>query len=226
MPAGSRSTGSSFDLDGYRSTASRPEGGADTFVTAGLVNDSPTAEDILNFADVPNSLPNINVVIPPSQLGLSTCPAGTASKTNAGYCSYTSLMNSGFLNNNKYWSTHYVGLNGYSVHDEITGFTLDGAWDVDAGVFDKLLFGGGYTRSRQEPRRQQQRLDQRLGPVRHALSDGRLPRSVQPVLVRLSGVQRHLHGEPAELHEGRRRLLPEDPAAAQRPRSCSRFCRA
>ena len=109
-----------FDLDGYRSTASRPEGGADAFVTAGLVNDSPTAEDILNFADVPNSLPNINVVIPPSQLGLSTCPSGTASTTNAGYCSYTALMNSGFLNNNKYWSTHYVGLNGYSVHDEIT----------------------------------------------------------------------------------------------------------
>ena len=132
-------------MDGYRSTASRPEGGADTFVTAGLVNDSPTAEDILNFADVPNSLPNINVVVPPSQLGLSTCPSGTASKTNAGFCSYTSLMDSGFLNNNKYWSTHYVGLNGYSVHDEIAGFNLDGAWDLHAGVFDKLLFGGGYT---------------------------------------------------------------------------------
>jgi iron complex outermembrane recepter protein len=135
----------SFDIDGYRSTASRPEGGADTFVTAGLVNDSPVAEDILNFQDLPNSLPNINVVVPPSQLGLSTCPAGTASKTNAGYCSYTQLMNSGFLNNNKYWSTHYVGLNGYSVHDQITGINLDGAWHVDYGVFDKVLFGGGYT---------------------------------------------------------------------------------
>src|SRR6185312_5668443 len=49
-----------FGADVYRSTASRPEGGQDTFVTAGLVNDQPTAEDILNFADEPNSLPNIN----------------------------------------------------------------------------------------------------------------------------------------------------------------------
>ena len=134
-----------FDLDAYRSTASRPEGGQDTFVTAGLVNDSPVAEDILNFADVPNSLPNINVVIPPSQIGLASCPAGSASTTNPGYCSYTALMNSGFLNNNNYWSTHYVGLNGYSVHDAINGFTLDGAWDVNRSFFDRLLFGAGYT---------------------------------------------------------------------------------
>ncbi|HJS89228.1 MAG TPA: TonB-dependent receptor [Steroidobacteraceae bacterium] len=130
-----------FDADLYRSTASRPEAGADTFVTAGLVNDQPTAEDILNFTDEPNSLPNINVVVPPSQLGLTTCPAGTASATNAGYCSYTALMDSGFLNNNKYWSTHYVGLNGYSVHDKITGLTLSGAWQANMGVFEQLLFG-------------------------------------------------------------------------------------
>jgi iron complex outermembrane recepter protein len=134
-----------FGFDGYRSTASRPEGGQDTFVTAGLVNAQPTAVDILNFTDIPNSLPNINVVVPPSQLGLASCPAGTASTTNAGYCSYTALMNSGFLNNNKYWSTHYVGLNGYSVHDAITGVTLDGAWDTKKGFFDQLLFGVGYT---------------------------------------------------------------------------------
>jgi iron complex outermembrane recepter protein len=134
-----------FDLDAYRSTASRPEGGEDTFVTAGLVNNQPTAEDILNLTDVPNSLPNLNVVIPPSQLGLSACPKGTASTTNAGYCSYTALMNANLLNNNDYWSTHYVGLNGYSVHDAINGFTLDGAWDVSRGVFDRLQFGAGYT---------------------------------------------------------------------------------
>jgi TonB-dependent receptor len=128
-------------FDGYRSTASRPEGGADTFVTAGLVNDMPVAEDILNFQNLPHSLPNLNVVVPPSQLGLNACPPGTASTTNAGSCSYTALMNSGRLNNNKYWSTHYVGLNGYSVHDEITGLSLDGAWLVQRGFFDRLLFG-------------------------------------------------------------------------------------
>ncbi|HVS78125.1 MAG TPA: TonB-dependent receptor [Steroidobacteraceae bacterium] len=131
--------------DLYRSTASRPEAGADTFVTAGLVNDSPTAEDILNFTDLPNSLPDINVVVPPSQLGLSACPAGTDSATNAGYCSYTALMNSRYLNSNNYWSTHYVGLNGYSVHDRITGFTLSGAWRADLGPFEQLLFGVGGT---------------------------------------------------------------------------------
>jgi TonB-dependent receptor len=135
----------SIGFDGYRSTANRPEGGQDTFVTAGLVNDQPVAEDILNFEDVAHSLPNINVAVPPSQLGLTACPAGTQSATNVGYCSYTALMNSGFLNNNKYWSTHYVGLNGYSVHDQITGFTLDGAWKANLGVFDHLLFGAGYT---------------------------------------------------------------------------------
>ena len=32
-------------MDLYRSTANRPEGGQDTFVTAGLVNNSPVTED-------------------------------------------------------------------------------------------------------------------------------------------------------------------------------------
>jgi iron complex outermembrane recepter protein len=128
-------------FDGYRSTANRPEGGADTFVTAGLVNNMPVAEDILNIQNLPHSLPSINVVVPPSQLGLAACPSGAASTTNAGYCSYTALMNSGFLNNNKYWSTHYDGLNGYSVYDRITGLSLDGAWDAQVGYFDRLLFG-------------------------------------------------------------------------------------
>ncbi len=133
-----------LNFDAYRSAASRPEGGNDTFVTAGLVSDTPLAQDILVFNDVPHSLPNLNVLVPPSQLGMAACPAGTASGTNAGYCSYTALMNSGALNNNKYWSTHYDGLNGYSVHDQVTGFTLDGEWKARLGVFDKLQFGVGY----------------------------------------------------------------------------------
>ena len=133
-----------LDFDAYRSTASRPEGGNDTFVTAGLVSATPYSPDIITLTDLPHSLPSLNVAIPPSQLGLTACPAGSASATNAGYCSYTSLMNSGFLNNNKYWSTHYDGLSGYSVHDQVTGFTLDGAFHADLGFFDKLLFGAGY----------------------------------------------------------------------------------
>ena len=135
----------SFIVDGYHSTADRPEGGQDSFVTAGLVTNTPTAPDTLIFSDVPNSLPNFNVLVPPSQLGLAACPKGTASATNPGSCSYTALMNSGALNNNNYWSTHYDGLNGYSVHDQITGFTLDGKYEVGLGWFDKLLFGAGFS---------------------------------------------------------------------------------
>jgi iron complex outermembrane recepter protein len=134
-----------FTADGYRSTASRPEGGQDSFVTAGLVTNQTTAPDTLIFSDVPNSLPNFNVLVPPSQLGMTTCPKGTASATNPGSCSYTALMNSGALNNNNYWSTHYDGLNGYSVHDQVTGFTLDGKYDVGVGWFDKILFGAGFS---------------------------------------------------------------------------------
>ncbi len=134
----------SLGFDAYRSTANRPEGGTDTFVTAGLVSALPNAEDFITLTDLPHSLPSLNVMVPPSQLGLSACPSGTASATKAGYCSYTALMNSGFLNNNKYWSTHYDGLNGYSVHDQVTGFTLDGKFQASLGFFDKLLFGVGY----------------------------------------------------------------------------------
>src|SRR6202042_2254972 len=97
-----------FVADGYRSTANRPEGGADTFVTAGLVSNNNNAPDTLILTDLPNSLPSLNVLVPPSPLGLTACPKGTASSTSPGSCSYTSLMNSGFLNNNNYWSTHYV----------------------------------------------------------------------------------------------------------------------
>jgi TonB-dependent receptor len=136
-------TNLSFTLDGYHSEADRPEGGEDTFVTAGLVSSTPYSPDIINVTDNSHALPSLNVVIPPSQLGLTACPAGSASKTNAGYCSYTTLMNSGFLDNNNYWSTHYDGLNGYSVHDQINAINLDGAWKTGLGVFDKLLFGGG-----------------------------------------------------------------------------------
>lgn len=139
----------SIDTNLYQSVANNPNGGRDSFVTAGLVNNAPVAEDILNIADRPYSLPDINVVIPPSQIGLTSCPAGAASATNAGYCSYTSLMNSGYLSNNKYWGTHYDALNGSSIHDNIIGFSLKGAWKVDKGVFDELEFGiGGRRRTK------------------------------------------------------------------------------
>ncbi len=143
-----------FSLTGdvYQSKADRPEGGLDSFVTAGLVSSTPAAPDTLIFTDLPNSLPSINVLVPPTQLGLAACPQGTDSTTNPGQCSYTALMNSGFLNDNKYWSTHYVGLNGFSVQDKVTGFTLDGSYRISAGWVDKVLFGIG--ESRREKSRQ------------------------------------------------------------------------
>ncbi|MDP9066085.1 MAG: TonB-dependent receptor [Pseudomonadota bacterium] len=128
-------------LDLYHSKADRPEGGADTYVTAGLVSRTPYAQDTLVFSDLPHSLPSINVLIPPSQLGLTACPSGTASATNPGSCSYTSLMNSRFLNDNKYWSTHYVALNGFSVKDQINSGALDGALDIEWGPLNKVQFG-------------------------------------------------------------------------------------
>jgi iron complex outermembrane receptor protein len=128
-------------LDAYRSTANRPEGGTDTFVTAGLVSSTPYGVDTLIMQDLPHSLPSLNVLVPPSQLGLTACPAGTASTTNPGSCSYTDLMNSGYLNDNKYWSTHYVGLNGYSVFDQVNSIALDGKFKVEYGPLTRVLFG-------------------------------------------------------------------------------------
>jgi len=137
-------------VDTYLSLASRPEGGQDSFVTAGLVSSSPNAVDTITVTDEPNSLPDLNVTVPPSQLGLTACPTGTASKTTPGSCSYTALMNSGYLDNNKYWSTHYDGLNGYSVHDRIEAISLDNSFDVSEGFFKSILFGAGDNRREKE----------------------------------------------------------------------------
>ena len=197
-----------LDFDAYRSTANRPEGGNDTFVTAGLVSAAPYRRDIITSLICRTACPSLNVVIPPSQLGLTACPSGSASSTNAGYCSYTALMNSGFLNNNKYWSTHYDGLNGYSVHDQVTGFTLDGATMRSLGFFDKLLFGVGYNHREKSRADSQQRLDQRLRPVRHAVHDRRLSVAVQSLHLRLAGIQRHLVHESAQFHARRGRIVP------------------
>ena len=182
----------SFTGDVYRSKAKRPEGGADTFVTAGLVTNSPAAVDTLTIQDLPNSLPNLNVAIPPSQLGFPTCPPGTASLTSPGQCSYTSLTNAGLLNNNNYWSTHYVGLNGYTVHDQVTGLTLDGTYDISAGALD-----GSASASATRAATRAAGTAATTGPtVRASTAPVQQPRRlsdpVQPVFVRLAGLQRDL----------------------------------
>lgn len=132
-----------FDI--YHSAADRPEGGTDNYVTAGLVTPQLNAppQDTLVFQDGYHGLPSINVIVPPSQLGLAACPAGTASTTAgyAGQCSYTALMNSRFLGNNNYWSTHYVQLNGFSISDRVNSAEVDGKLKIQWGALSQLRFG-------------------------------------------------------------------------------------
>lgn len=138
-------------FDVYHSRAKRPEGGEDTYVTAGLVSPTASAVDTLVFNDTPHGLPSINVLVPPSQLGLSACPGGSASAASPGSCSYTALMNSGYLNNNQYWSTHYVSLNGYSVDDQVDSGQLNGTLKLNWGPLAQVQFG--YVESHREKSR-------------------------------------------------------------------------
>ena len=128
-------------FDVYHSLAKRPEGGSDVYATAGLVSPGPSAIDTLVFNDTAHGLPSINVGVPASQLGLTACPGSTASSTIPGNCSYTGLLNGGYLNSNNYWATHYVSLNGYSVHDQIDSGQLNGTFKVDMGPLNQIEFG-------------------------------------------------------------------------------------
>lgn len=127
--------------DVYHSRADRPEGGTDNYVTAGLVAPGSVGPDTLIFQDQPNGLPSINVLVPPSQLGLAACPGNTASPGHPGSCSYTALINSRYLNNNQFWSTHYDELNGYSITDQIDSGQLEGKLKVGWGPLTQLRFG-------------------------------------------------------------------------------------
>ena len=141
------------------------------------VADARVARHCITVTDMPHGLPNLNVD-DSARASSDSRPARAAPRAppRPGYCSYTALMNSGFLNNNKYWSTHYDGLNGYSVHDQVTGFTLDGAWKADLGTLRQTAVRRRRDPPRQVAHRHQQRLDQRLRPVRHACTRPRAAR--------------------------------------------------
>lgn len=111
----------SFKADVYLSRANRPEGGNDAFVTAGLVSPTPYNQDTINWTNTNGGLPNIQVTLPNGQ-------------------NYATALASGELNNN-FWNTHYVGLNGYTIHDEVKGATLDGTLKIEQGALDRLDFG-------------------------------------------------------------------------------------
>jgi TonB-dependent receptor len=122
-----------FRADAYRSQANRPEGGTDTFLTAGLVSPTPYNQDTLTFSANPNAMPNISVMLP-------------------GGVDYASALASGALNNNNLWSTHYDGLSGNSIKDTVNGAKIDGTWSIDNSVLKHIDFGVAYL-SRSKSRR-------------------------------------------------------------------------
>ena len=116
-----------FAGDVYQSKANRPEGGQDAFVTSGLMSPQPYNQNTIQWTNTAGGLPDITVTLPNGE-------------------DYAKALAAGQLNNN-YWTAHYTGLSGYSIHDKVTGATLDGSLAFnDAGVFRKLLFGLGWTR--------------------------------------------------------------------------------
>ena len=120
-------TNFSLDADVYQSKANRPEGGNDAFVTSGLESTTPYNQDTINWTANPNGgLPYISVILPNGQ-------------------NYATALASGALNNND-WTAHYTGLNGFTVHDQVTGATLDGTLKFDdTGPLRQLRFGAAET---------------------------------------------------------------------------------
>ncbi len=54
---------------------------------------------------------------------------------------YAAALAAGQLDNN-HWTAHYTGLSGNSIHDKVTGATLDGTLeDRTAGALTQLRFG-------------------------------------------------------------------------------------
>jgi iron complex outermembrane recepter protein len=112
-----------FTVDGdlYRSTANRPEGGQDAFVTAGLESPTPQNQNSIDWTNNYGQLPSINVTLPNGQ-------------------DYAHSLAAGQLGNSA-WTAHYTGLSGNSIHDKVTGTTLDGTLKFDSGALTKLRFG-------------------------------------------------------------------------------------
>ena len=115
----------SFDADLYRSKSNRPEGGHDAFVTSGLESTTPYNQNTINWTNTANGLPNISVTLPNGE-------------------DYAAALAAGRLDNS-HWTAHYTGLSGNSIHDKITGATLNGTLKLNAGWLTQLRFGVAQT---------------------------------------------------------------------------------
>lgn len=120
-------------FDAYNSIASRPEGGHDAFVTAGLESDTPNNQDTIHWTNNPGALPSIQVTLP-------------------GGVDFAQALASGALTNDK-WTSHYLGLSGQSIRDTVTGGSIDGTLEMGVGPLQRLRFGVAETmrdKSRQD----------------------------------------------------------------------------
>jgi TonB-dependent receptor len=114
-----------FAGDLYISRANRPEGGNDAFVTSGLESPTPYNQNTITWRNTSGGLPDIAVTLPDGE-------------------DYATALAKGELTND-HWTAHYTGLNGNSIHDKVTGATLDGSLSTDAGALTMLRFGVAQT---------------------------------------------------------------------------------
>jgi len=107
-------------FDAYRSEAKRDSGGKDTWVVSGIAGDHTGRVDMND-----NALPDFSVTLEDGR-------------------DLASALEAGELGNDDY-GLHYIGLSGTDVKDTITGETLSGQFDADAGLFRGLAFGASHT---------------------------------------------------------------------------------
>ncbi len=111
----------SVAADLYRSNANRPEGGNDAFVTSGLESPTPYNQNTITWKNNYGGLPDIAVTLPNGE-------------------DYAQALANGQLDNS-HWTAHYTGLSGNSIHDKVTGATLDGSLKMESGALSMLRFG-------------------------------------------------------------------------------------
>ncbi len=110
----------SFALDAYQSESTRDSGGKDTWVVSGIAGDHTARVDMNS-----NALPDISVTLEDGRDLATALAAGELGDADYGL--------------------HYIGLSGTDVNDKVTGFTLGGTWEMDAGSFKALNFGAART---------------------------------------------------------------------------------